>query len=82
MTLIFDNFPQILNILRDFHFQTLFCLPGLSKITGNCQRFDLHFSQIVEDCVSDCQILCSSRSSSRNSFSLYNPPLFTGYHLQ
>ena len=43
---------------------------------GNCQRFGMHFSQIVEDCVSDCQRLSSARTGTRNSFSSFNPPLF------
>ena len=42
---------------------------------GNCQRFGMHFSQIVEDCVSDCQRLSSARTRTRNSFSSFNPPL-------
>ena len=41
---------------------------------GNCQRFGMHFSQIVEDCVSDCQRLSSARTRTRNSFSSFNPP--------
>ena len=42
---------------------------------GNCQRFGTHFSQIVEDCMSNCHRLRSSRSRSRsrNPFSSFNP---------
>ena len=41
---------------------------------GNCQRFGMHFWQIVEDCMSDCQRLSLARTRTRNSFSSFNPP--------
>ena len=57
--------------MHSCHFYILFCLHRLSKIMGNYQRFGTHFSQIVEDCMSDCKRLRPSRSHSRNSFSLF-----------
>ena len=74
ITLIFDNFPQTLTFCEIFTSKFHSVYRGLSKIMGNCQRFGTHFSQIVEDCVSDCQKLGSSRSRSCNSFSSFNPP--------
>ena len=69
------QFSRIFDFLQDFYFEISFCLRGLSKIMGNCQRFGMHFSQIVEDCVSNCQRLSSARTRTRNSFSSFNPPL-------
>ena len=78
------QFSSISDILQDFHFLISFFLHQLSKITQNCPRFGTHFSQIVEDFVSDCQRLRSSRSRSRNSFSSFNSPpckLDIGLHI-
>ena len=41
----------------------------------------MHFSQIVEDYMSNCQRLRSSHARSRNSFSSFNPPPFNMFNV-